>query len=232
VDNAFVPNHAPPTLGLTRSAAVANELRRQIRSGELPAGTRLRQVEVAERFGVSTTPVREAFTTLASEGLVKQDTHRGAVVFVPSREDLLHNYEIRMALEPLATRLAATNVTPEEIETLTALLAEMRAALIDDTARYGLVLNPRFHATIYAAARRPRLAELIEQMRDASAAYIQLLALQPQPIEYLEGAQAEHEEIVDALRARAPKKAADAMARHLKHSLDQMFAALDHDAVT
>jgi DNA-binding GntR family transcriptional regulator len=219
----------PSRLGLTRSAAVANELRRLIRSGELPAGTRLRQVDIAERFAVSTTPVREAFASLAKEGLVRQDSHRGVVVFVPSSDDLLQNYEIRLALEPLATRIAATNATPDDLETLERLLGEMRAAVVKDTARYGAELNPRFHTTIYDAARRPHLASLIQQLRDASAAYVQLLALRQQPIEYLKGAQAEHEEIVAALRARAPKRAADAMTRHLTHNRDQILATLEHD---
>jgi DNA-binding GntR family transcriptional regulator len=222
----------PSRLGLTRSAAVANELRRLIRSGELPAGTRLRQVDIAERFAVSTTPVREAFTALASEGLVQQDTHRGVVVFVPSSDDLLQNYEIRLALEPLATRVAATNATPDDLETLERLLGQMRSAVIADTARYGAVLNPHFHATIYDAARRPHLASLIQQLRDASAAYIQLLALRQQPVEYLTGAQAEHEEIVAALRARAPKRAADAMTRHLTHGRDQILATLERDGAS
>ena len=201
-----------------------------IRSGEFPAGKRLRQVDIAERFDVSTTPVREAFTSLAREGLVTQDAHRGVVVFVPSRDDLLQNYEIRMALEPLAARIAATNATADDLGRLTPLLEEMRKALINDTARYGGPLNSRFHAAIYAAARRPRLAELIQQLRDASLAYVQLLSAQPQPLEYLEGAHAEHEEILAALRARAPRRAADAMTRHLVHNQHQILAALQHGA--
>jgi len=222
-----MPESAQTSLGLTRSAAVANELRRLIHSGEFPAGTRLRQVDIAERFAVSTTPVREAFTSLAKEGLVRQDTHRGVIVFAPSSDDLMQNYEIRLTLEPLAARIAASNATADEIAQLAELLEVMRVALIDDTARYGAMLNPLFHATIYQAARRPRLAELIQQLRDASAAYVQLLLVKPQPLSYLEAAQAGHAEIVAALRARAPKKAADAMARHLEHSRDQILSALD-----
>ena len=105
-----------------------------IRTGELPAGTHLRQNEIASRFGVSSTPVREAFTSLAREGLVRQDAHRGVVVFVPSREDLEQNYEIRIALEPLATELAAKNVTNDDLARLDALLAEMRITIKSDVS--------------------------------------------------------------------------------------------------
>ncbi|MCW2985379.1 MAG: transcriptional regulator, GntR family [Conexibacter sp.] len=217
-------------LALTRAAAVADELRRRIRSGEIPAGTRLRQMEVASWFKVSTTPVREAFTSLASEGFVRQDAHRGVVVFVPSHDDLVQNYEIRLALEPLATEIAASTISAEELDQLDALLVEMRASLLKDRPRYGAVLNPRFHAAIYAAAQRPRLFELIQGLRDASSAYVQLLALRPQPPEYLEAAQTEHEDIVAALRANAPKRAAKAMTKHLQHNRDQILAALDATA--
>jgi DNA-binding GntR family transcriptional regulator len=69
-----------------------------IQARELEPGQRLRQAEVAARFGVSTTPVREAFTALAQEGFVRQDAHRGVVVFEPSLEELTETFEIREVL--------------------------------------------------------------------------------------------------------------------------------------
>jgi DNA-binding GntR family transcriptional regulator len=226
VHNVAMPDEFNGSFAPTRAGSVANELRRLIRSGELPAGTRLRQVDIADRFNVSTTPVREAFTSLAREGLVRQDAHRGVVVFVPSADDLEQNYELRIALEPLAAKIAATNITPEEIALLDQLLKEMRKAMRGDLSRYGSELNPRFHASIYDAARRPRLAEMISQLRDAAAAYTQLLSLKPQPKSYVQTAQDEHEEIVDALRARAPKRVSDAMTKHLSRNRDQILASL------
>jgi DNA-binding GntR family transcriptional regulator len=196
-----------------------------IRSGQLEAGARLRQADVARSFDVSITPVREAFTALAREGFVRQDAHRGVVVFMPSAEDLLENYEIRIALEPLATGIAASRIGEELVE-LEALRMEMRAAIRTDLRRYAQELNPAFHTLIYRAAQRPRLAEIIEQLRDAGAAYIQLLVLRPQPARYLASAQKEHEEILDALKARKAKVAAAAMKRHLEHNRDQIMASL------
>jgi DNA-binding GntR family transcriptional regulator len=213
----------------TRSAAVADELRRLIRAGELAPGARLRQVDIAQRFGVSTTPVREAFTALAQEGLLIQDAHRGVVVFVPTREDLQENYEIRIPLEALATELAAKSITPQELAELDEMLDEMRKALRSgDLARYGLELNPALHFAIYAAARRPRLFEIIEQLREACAAYMQVLVAHEQrhPPEYVRKAHREHEDIVEALKAGAAKRAAKAMAQHLQHSSDRILASL------
>ena len=87
---------------------VAAELRRMIQAGELAAGAPLRQGELAARFGISTTPVREALMALAREGLIRHDAHRGAIVFPPTHEDIRENFEIRLALEPLASGLAAS----------------------------------------------------------------------------------------------------------------------------
>jgi DNA-binding GntR family transcriptional regulator len=210
----------------TRALIIADELRRMIRTGELQAGSRLRQAEVAKSFSVSITPVREAFTALAREGFVRQDAHRGVVVFMPSASDLRENYEIRIALEPLATEIAASKISEEQLQRLHALRGEMRRAIRDDLPRYATELNPAFHTLIYQAAERPRLTEIIEQLRDAAAAYTRLLVLRPQPARYLTSAQKEHEEILDALKAHEPVRAAAAMKLHLEHNRDQITASL------
>src|SRR4051812_23755405 len=107
------------TLDSPRTVAglVAERLRAQIVAGELPAGTKLRQVEIARRFDVSTTPVREALAALQREGLVRLHPQRGAVVFLPSVVDLREHYEIRAALEavgapPAAGRLEGSRGAP------------------------------------------------------------------------------------------------------------------------
>ncbi|HEV2661690.1 MAG TPA: GntR family transcriptional regulator, partial [Ktedonobacteraceae bacterium] len=95
-------NTSTPLTKLTIAEQIAAALRKEITTGHLAAGTHLPQVEIAQRFGVSTTPVREAFGLLQSEGLVQIDTHRGVTVFLPTVQDLVEHYEIRMALEMLA----------------------------------------------------------------------------------------------------------------------------------
>ena len=217
------PLTSPP---LTRADAIAAELRRLILSGELAGGERLRQQEIAERFGTSTTPVREAFTALAREGLVRQDAHRGVVVFEASPEDVRENFEIRAALESLAAELAAKSITDDELAELDDLLREMQSTLRRDPARHQQVLNPRFHSIINAAARRPRLFALIENLRAAAITYQALLANTALTNEYIDAVQAEHEEIVSALRARAPKRAARAVRAHVAHAEDEILGAM------
>src|SRR3954467_2441553 len=194
---------------VTRAHAVADELRRRILVGELPPGTRLGQLDVARELGVSTTPVREAFTSLAREGLIQQDAHRGVLVFAPSQDDVRERYEIRIALEPLAAGLAAKAMPGETLEQLEALLAEMKKAVTKDPERYASELDPRLHALIAESAERPRLAGLIAGLRDGAG-----------PVS--KDVHAQHAEIVDALRARAPKRASRAMKAHLEHALSQL----------
>jgi DNA-binding GntR family transcriptional regulator len=205
----------------TITESVAELLREEIRTGALEPGSRLRQVEVAQRFNVSTTPVREAFAALEREGLLVSSSHRGVVVFRPSSNDLEEIYEIRIPLEALATEKAVPNISEQDLKVLADLIQQM-SATVDDPLSYG-PLNQDFHARIYAAARRPKLEKLIFDLRDASTAYLRLYATFSITAA---ATQVEHEEIFDAIRSRAPKRAAKAMAAHLQHTVDYVSEGL------
>lgn len=213
----------------TRAAAVEAELRRLILSGDLPVGTKLRQVEIAQRFGVSTTPVREAFTTLSREGLVQQDAHRGAQVVLPAQDDLSENYEIRELLEPLATEHAVANITDADLTALRAQHKRMQdGRKIADRAEAEAErkdANREFHRIIYDAAQRPRLAALIEQLRNSADVFLSIAASRP-PVTYHQQANREHAAIIAALKARDKRKAGEAMREHLEHNFVAISKAL------
>jgi len=194
-----------------------------ILSGELPSGTKLRQVEVSERFGVSTTPVREAFTALSRDGLVQQDAHRGVTVILPRQADLLENYEIRRLLEPYATQCAAKSI---DAGGLAALQRLVDAQSTEDDPQRSSTINREFHRQLYDSAERPRLAELIENLRNSAEVFLRLLSSHLTP-SYQAQALREHQEIVDALRAGAAKRAAKAMEAHLAHNLSQISGLLE-----
>jgi DNA-binding GntR family transcriptional regulator len=204
----------------TRSEAITAELRRAILAGEFSAGERLRQAEIAELYGVSTTPVREAFTALAREGLVRQDAHRGVVVFSPSLEELTEIYQIREELEPLATRLASGALTDEDINAISEIVAAMRTAPPDEY----VLLNQQFHGLIYAAAGKPRLQDIIANLRETSASYTKMTARHFDQ-QYHDQVQAEHEAILDALKRRQGQEAAKLIRKHL-HNNERHVAAL------
>lgn len=210
----------------TTSEALARELRTGIQRGEYPPGARLRQADVAERFGVSTTPVREAFALLQAEGLLRIDPHRGAFVFSPSDKDVSEYYEIRELLEDLAITLSAERITDDLLREVEALHGEMMAT--DDVARWA-ELNNRFHLRIYEAADRPRLCSIIMNLREASSAYLQMcLAAGGRKI----GADHEHASILEALQASDVPGARAATREHLRRTFEAVITFLGDPAET
>jgi DNA-binding GntR family transcriptional regulator len=188
-----------------------------IQSRELQPGQRLRQAEVAARFGVSTTPVREAFTALAQEGFVRQDAHRGVVVFEPSLAELTETFEIREVLEPLATSLAAAHLSDDDLAGLRKIVAEMRTA---KPRRY-FELNRAFHRQVYAGAKRDRMFDIIEQLREVAASYIAMTVRQYDPA-YRDQVQGEHEALLAALVERDGARAGQLVYEHLRHNAEHI----------
>jgi DNA-binding GntR family transcriptional regulator len=217
----------PDTLDAPRTVAglVAERLRAQIVAGELPSGSKLRQVEIARRFSVSTTPVREALAALQREGLVRLHPQRGAVVFVPTVEDLREHYEIRAALESLAAARTAERFEEHWAKPLAALLDEMSTGPAAD--RY-IALNQRFHTQLYEHCGRPRLVEMIAGLRDASSAYLHIYrAAADFPVARLDG---EHRRILAACVARDADEAAVATREHLQNTVEHVASRLEEPA--
>jgi DNA-binding GntR family transcriptional regulator len=207
------PRETEDLIAPTRAGAVLARLRTMIQDGTLAPGERLFQKELGERFGVSTTPIREAFNSLAREGYIRYSPHQGAVVFDPSMEELEELTNIRIALEGLATEIACPNLDEEELSELEAIVKQMGQAKALEDSKW---LNKQFHTIIYEAASQPRLLEMITPLREASVAY-QNRWVQDFQVPYREEAQQEHEAIVAALRARDARKAADLLRAHLDH---------------
>jgi DNA-binding GntR family transcriptional regulator len=207
---------------------IAAALRQDIVTGRLAAGMRLRQVEIAQRFGVSTTPVREAFALLQSDGLVRIDTHRGVTVFLPTMQDLIEHYEIRRALEMLAVEKAAERFRDEDAPPLIAILDEMRATT--DPVRY-VERNQAFHLELYQLSGRARLVSMIEDLRNASLAYNHLYAAAdvPQDAERLD---AEHREILAACQVGDPTRASNAVRNHISQTILHIMRVLEAGART
>jgi DNA-binding GntR family transcriptional regulator len=144
---------------VSKTDLVAALIRELVITGELAAGEQLRQRDLAQRFGVSQTPVREAMRRLESEGLLVCDTHRGFTVAAPELGPVEENFQIRAALESLGASLAARKIDAASLARLHDLNDQMRA-LPDDDPRY-LELNREFHFTVYSCAGSPLLLSLM-----------------------------------------------------------------------
>lgn len=193
---------------------VASVLRAEILQGDVAPGARLSQQGTAERFGVSRIPVRDALAILAGEGLVRPSTNATAVVTGMSIAELQELYELRQAIEPLATQLAVPNVGRADILSMQHQLDIMRT---QTDARRWLAANAAFHAAVYRRANRPRMIELVEQLRRLTDRY---MYVHLEVIGQTEHLDAEHLSILHAVE-RGDAVAAGQLTRdHLASSHD------------
>jgi DNA-binding GntR family transcriptional regulator len=167
-EHATAASTTSPVVGRGRRT-LADELRLALADdivrGLLVPGAGLDETELARRFGVSRTPVREAIRQLAASGLVEVRAHRGAVVARPSEERLLGMFEAMAELEALCAGLAAERMSPAERRALEAVHEELRALIQGgDPQRYHEV-NEAFHAAIYAGTHNAYLAEMTHATR-------------------------------------------------------------------
>lgn len=204
---SVVPAPLPRT---TVRESTLHRLRDMIVGGQLAVGQALRQDELAAQLGISRTPLREAFQTLATEGLVRLDPHRGAVVTKPSVQQLVDTYEIREALEVVAGRTAAARSTREHADRVARILGAMTT---DVTPDQWAELNGRFHAEIYSIVPNTQLLNLIEMVRNRAELYVRILARQEGRV--VRDADDTHEQMLAALR----RNDADAMERLIRGHL-------------
>ena len=190
----------------SKSDIVCAMLRELIISGELAASEPLRQRELAARFGVSQTPVREALRRLESEGLVVNDPHRGATVAASRNGMVQDNSLLRAALEPLGARLAAGAVTEEQLARLRELNDAM-AEVSGDQERFSS-LNREFHFAIYEAASSPMLLSMMRLLWQAMPAGPKVTR------PHAESA-AQHHDLIEALAAHDPERAAEITRQHI-----------------
>lgn len=199
---------------LTAHGYVLQRMRDAILDGELAAGSRLIQAELATQFDVSITPVREALRDLAGEGLVVFDPHRGSRVRRFDLAEVQEIYDVRMALEPLMVARMIGQVTPERLDEAERLIRRMAR-----TKDIGLWsdLNRQFHACFAEDDKASRLATILSGLRDSASTYVGL-SLQASPERRAESDR-EHVQILACYR-RADTQAATLLAlQHMRTTL-------------
>jgi DNA-binding GntR family transcriptional regulator len=186
---------------------VTAAIRAKIFSGDLPAGTPLRQRNLAALLGVSVTPIREALRRLEAEGLVTYDVHIGATVVGIDSRPTEENFRIRAMLEGLAASMAAERVTDDDIDELENILRKMKECGTSDVGVLS-ALNRDFHFRIYSYARAPLLYSMILRLWQSFGGF-------PVLGRHLHESLAQHELIIAALKARSGSAAEEATRVHI-----------------
>lgn len=190
-------------------------LREAILDGRLPAGERLVEREIAERLGVSRTPVREAIRKLELERLVAHVPRKGVVVRGISTAEALEIFTIRAALEGVAAGLAAERADARAGERLRSLCEQMEEALRNgDRPRFEKA-HDRFNDTVYRLAGSPRLYDMINSLRDYIARFSRVTYGVPGRTE---SANREHRELAEAIAAGDRERAAAVARLHIEGS--------------
>lgn len=202
---------------------VFNTLRQAILRGELMPGERLMEIHLAQKLGVSRTPVREAIRKLELEGLVVMIPRKGAIVADITISDLEDVLEVRMALEELAVKHACRRVSQEQLAQMRQLSGEFRRTLSSDDVGRCAQADMDFHDAIYAATGNRRLVQILNNLREQMYRY---------RMEYLKDREShhilvrEHEEILNALEERNEELALEITCQHIERQKEHIIAVL------
>lgn len=190
----------------------SDRIEEEIATGQLKPGDRLDEMSLAERFGVSRTPIREALQQLAAGGMVELRPNRGAIVSAPDPARLMEMFDVMAELEAMCGRLAARRLLSEDEAVLNTTLAACRSAADagDPDAYY--YENERFHRAIYAASGNRFLADQVLSLHKRLAPFRRL---QLRVRNRLKTSQREHEEILAAMLEGDASLAAERLRAHV-----------------
>ena len=200
---------------------VFNTLRQAILRGELKPGERLMEIQLANKLGVSRTPIREAIRKLELEGLVLMIPRKGAEVADITEKSLRDVLEVRKALEELAVQLTCDKITKEQIRELEQAAEQFKKTLKSNDITEIAEADVRFHDIKYLATDNQKLILLLNNLREQMYRY---------RIEYLKRADkysqllAEHEEIIRHIEKKQKKEAAEIVCKHIDN---QVAAVMD-----
>jgi DNA-binding GntR family transcriptional regulator len=205
------------------------KLREEIVTAKLPPGYVLREAELAARFGVSKTPLREAFVRLEQDGFVQIAPYRSAVVGGYSRQDLREIYEVRELLEGLCAREAAVSIATEDLAALNRIVRDSAAALEAGDAERLAALLDEFDVLLYAQSKNSRITAMLNNIRDHVTRIGRLTVAIPGR---MGTSVREHEGIYEAIVQRDGLRAETLMRQHILSVMADQLANLDLDSVS
>ena len=211
------------TLALVQSTSltrlVAESIEEMILAGELPPGHKLNEIALAQRFGISRGPLREAFRLLEEGGLIRQEKNRGAHVREIRLSEAADLYDVRAGLDATAGRLLAGRISDEQLRTLREMTEAMKEVPPDAVDRFH-ELNLSFHDCIVGMTGNPVLAEQYRRLAKLLALFRRRNLLAPMAIPHFAE---EHSAIVDLLAARDGPGVAEALFAHAQGGRQRML---------
>jgi DNA-binding GntR family transcriptional regulator len=204
----------------TLPGMITNILRESILAGELGGGVQLKQEELANKFGVSMSALREALKSLEAEGLVRFYPNRGAVVSELSAAEAQEIFDIRLFLELGALELAVPNLTEAALAEADAIL---KRADEEINSNQWSELNWQFHETLYRYANRPKLLEMIQKLHNNVDRYMRLYLT---TMHYQTKSQEEHRALLSACAQGNIKGAQKVLRKHMADASNNLIEYL------
>ena len=199
---------------------VFNTLRQAILRGELKPGERLMEIQLANKLGVSRTPIREAIRKLELEGLVLMIPRKGAEVAEITEKSLRDVLEVRRALEELAVELVCEKITDEQIQDLKGAAEDFKASLKEGDITRIAEADVKFHDVIYMATDNQKLVQLLnnlkEQMYRYRVEYLKRSDFHQQLID-------EHEEIIETIENGQKERAVQVVCQHVDNQVEAVM---------
>lgn len=210
---------------------IVDGLREAIVKGELTPGTRLQEIDVAERYNTSRTPVREAFRQLESEGFLIIKARRGAVITPITAQDVREFYELKEILEGYAAKTAALQLNEIDINRMEQLNEKLRRCYESGDVAGMVPVHNEFHEIFVRACGNERLVSLLKGL----VQQFQRCRIALSHTDAVEDSIKLHEEIIRAFRARDAERAATLVAENSRQgsaALINSLAAMSRPAQT
>jgi DNA-binding GntR family transcriptional regulator len=185
---------------MTLRERIVESIRNAIVNGQLQAGTRIAEPELADKFGISRTPIREAFRQLESEGFISVVPRKGAIVASLSPQDISNFYDLKMVLEGYAARCAAKTLAPADIAKMETVNRQIETASQKKDIRRVLDLHNEFHDIFLRACGNEKLHAIVQNMVMQFQRFRLILAMPGK----IEGSIRQHRDIIEAFRKRDP----------------------------
>ncbi|WOH37480.1 GntR family transcriptional regulator [Thalassotalea fonticola] len=201
---------------LTISDKIYNQLSSAIISGELKPGQKLEEQEIANKYGASRTPIREALRLLHTNGLVESKPHKGVTVIELDIDQLADMYEALAELEALCAGLSAERMTMVERKQLLRLHEQSQHAVESEDVDEFANLNNQIHHAIHQGSRNKTLLETINKLRKRLSLYRQPWLFEKR--NRLEASYTEHDELVEAVSKSQKEAAFNAMKNHISNT--------------